>query len=184
MARLRAIHSYDSITKLGYEAPLIGLTMAGNYLATDSNTVELNVSRVTMNGNTYIGGPTNDISGFRASSFPNNAYVTTHPKGVNVIVRPSYYVRGRANVVIYNWDLRNSVAVDLSRVLKRGDLFEIRDVQNFFGPPIAVGTYTGSPVAIPIRAPIHVAQPIGEVRVKIPNTRPQFGVFVVLLRAQ
>jgi hypothetical protein len=109
-------------------------------------------------------------------------YLTTPPTNVEIVVRPNYYEPGRANIAIYNWALKSSVAVDLSRVLKRGDSFEIRDVEDYFGSPIVAGTYTGSPVNIPLSAPVRVAQPIGDVRVNVPITRPQFGVFVVLRR--
>ena len=172
-------YTYGSVTKLGYGAPVVGLTMTDNYLATDSNTLELNATNVMMNGNTYIGGPTNDISGFSPSRYPNNVYLTTPPTNVEIVVRSNYYEPGRANIAIYNWALKSTVAVDLSGVLKCGDSFEIRDVQNYFGSPVATGIYSGGPVTINMASLNATMQPIG-VRNKITHTGIEFGAFVLL----
>jgi Right handed beta helix region len=172
-------HTYGTVTKLGYGAPVSGLTMTDNYLATNSNTLELRATDVTMNGNTYIGGQTNNIRGFRESTYPNNEYVTRRPKGVYILVRPNYYEPGRANIAIYNWELKNSVAVDLSGVLKGGDSFEIRDVENYFGSPVATGIYSGVPVTINMGTLNTTMQPIG-LRNNIAHTGVEFGAFVVI----
>jgi len=171
-------YTYGSVTKFGYHAPVSGLTMTDNYLATNSNTLELSATDVRMNGNTYIGGQTNNTRGFSESSYPNNQYVTTRPKVVYIVVRPNYYEPGRANIAIYNWELKNSVAVDLSGVLKGGDSFEIRDVENYFGSPVATGVYSGAPVTINMASLNATMQPIG-LRNKIAHTGVEFGAFVL-----
>jgi len=43
-------------------------------------------------------------------------------------------------VVIYNWDLLDSVDVDVSGVIREGAAYEVLDVQNFYGTPVATGT--------------------------------------------
>src|SRR6185437_8090871 len=78
-------------------------------------------------------------TGFDAHS----TYHASGPTGVWTYVRPNKYEPKRANIVILNWEAGANVDVDLSKVLKTGDAFEIRDAQNFFGKPVVTGTYTG-----------------------------------------
>jgi hypothetical protein len=90
------------------------------------------------------------------------------------------YEPGRANVVIYNWDLAPTVPVDLSTAgVNPGDTFEIHDGENWFAPALVSGTYNGGTVAIPMTG-LQVALPNGVVPNPQPHTAPQFGVFVVL----
>jgi hypothetical protein len=110
----------------------------------------------------------------------NSSFSAGPPTGVWVSVRPNLYEPGRANVVVYNWDLRPTVQVDLSAAgVKPGDTFEIRDGENWFGPAVASGTYEGGTVAIPMTG-LQVALPNGVVPNPQPHTAPQFGIFVVL----
>src|SRR5262249_30176028 len=51
-------------------------------------------------------------------------------------------------IAIYNWDLRNTVEVDLSQQLRVGDRYEIRNVQDYYGPPILSDTYNGKPLQL------------------------------------
>ena len=81
--------------------------------------------------------------------------------------------------MIYNWDGLASVAVDLHLVLAKGQRFEIRDAQNYYGEPVLRGEYQGLPVAVPMNA-VSVSRPIGEVPVPPVHTSNEFGVFVVL----
>ena len=61
------------------------------------------------------------------------------------------YEPGRANITIYNWGKATSVAVSLAAAgLASGDNFEVRDAQNFYGAPVATGTYAGAPIPIPM----------------------------------
>jgi hypothetical protein len=108
----------------------------------------------------------------------NSRYVPANPTGVQVFVRPNQYELGRAHIVIFNWDLRSSVDVDLAQVLKIGDTFEIRDVQNYFATPIVSGMYTGSLTPIPMNLTA-VSRPVGNVPTIPSHTAPRFGVFVV-----
>lgn len=87
------------------------------------------------------------------------------PTGVKVFVRPNQYEAGRANIAVYNWDLKSQVEADVSNVLRTGDRFEVRNVQNFFGQPVLTGVYDGKPLSLPMTG----QQPA-----------PEFGAFVVL----
>jgi hypothetical protein len=108
-------------------------------------------------------------------------FVAGRPAGVWTFVRPNKYEQGRANVVIYNWDAQDSVKIDLSGVLKPGSAYEVRDAENFFGAPVASGTYDGNPVNFPMKG-LTVPAPVGNVPTAPQHTAPQFGAFVVLPR--
>ena len=86
---------------------------------------------------------------------------------------------GRATVVVYNWDRKPKVRIDLKGVLRRGQRFRIVSARNFHGPVAASGTYQGTPVLLPMK---HVApaQPVGMPDYELPVTEPDFGVYLVL----
>jgi hypothetical protein len=131
---------------------------------------------VTIRGNTFYG----KTDGFAEEDFPDNSYLTARPAGVKTFVRPNKYEPGRAHVVIYNWDLRDEVVVDISGIgLKSEDRYEVRDVQDFSGKPVAGGVYRGQAVSIPMKG-LTAAPPLGKFP-KVPrHTAPEFGVFVVV----
>lgn len=161
---------------LGYDAGCNGLNAQGNYFMGATAALRFNCTNATMTGNTFYGA----ISGFAASQFPNNAYYySTRGTGTRVYVRPNQYEAGRANIVIYNWENLSSAAVDLSNILAVGDNYEIRDAQNFYGGPVASGTYTGGTVNVPMIL-TSVAVPVGNVTVPPVHTPPEFGAFVLL----
>jgi len=133
---------------------------------------------VTMDGANFSGvnklfANWQSQTGFDAHS----TYQQNPPAGVWVYVRPNKYEPKRANVTIFNWDLSNEVSVDLSGVLKAGDRYVVRDAQNFYGPAVASGTYSGKPVSITMSRQTK-AEPVG---FSAPaHTAPQFGTFVIL----
>ena len=130
----------------------------------------------TMTGNTFLG----KLSGFSQSQYAGNTYYTQTPVGGNnIFVRPNKYESGRANIIVYNWALASSVAVNLSSVLQNGDKYVIQDAQNFFGSPVAQGTYSGGTVNIPMNS-ASIAQMVGNSPVIPEHTSPEFGVFVVM----
>jgi len=101
------------------------------------------------------------------------------PAGVKVFVRPNTYEPGGGNIIVFNWDLKKFVSVDASSVgLNVGDTFEIRDAQNYFGPPLIRSTYDGQPIRLPMHLS-QVARPIGNVE-RIPaHTAPEFAALVI-----
>ena len=116
------------------------------------------------------------LTGLDRGSF----YTPGAPTGIWTAVRPNQYEPGRANIVIYNWDLKPSVAVDLSASgIKIGDTYQIRDAENWFNGPVASGTYNGAPVNVPMTG-LTVVQPFGSVPYPPSHTAPQFGTFVLL----
>jgi hypothetical protein len=120
-----------------------------------------------------------DFNGWKtATGFDANSSLSGGPPtGAWIYVRRNEYESKRANIIIYNWDLNDSVAVDLSTVLQSGDVYRIQDAQNFYASPVVSGTYSGSPVSIPMKN-LAKAAPVG---FKAPaHTAPLFGTFVVL----
>jgi hypothetical protein len=107
-------------------------------------------------------------------------YVRSRPTGTTVFVRPNQYEPGRANIAVYNWDLAASVNVNVSGILPVGALFEVRNVQNYFGPPVLSGTYTGQLLTLPMTGGV-VVPPIG-LAFTPQSMSPEFGVFVLIKR--
>jgi hypothetical protein len=104
--------------------------------------------------------------------------VASNPAEPKVFLRPNRYEAGRANLIIYNWTRQTTVPVDLSGIVRVGDRYDVRNVQDFFGPPVLSGTYAGGPVDVPMTGVTPVA-PIGNSPTPPPQTGPDFGVFVV-----
>jgi hypothetical protein len=110
----------------------------------------------------------------------NSSFTSGAPIGVWTTVRGNSYEPGRANIVIFNWDLKSAVQVDLGPSgIKPGDAYQIRDAQNWFNGPVVSGTYNGSPVSIPMTG-LSIAPFVGSVPATPSHTAPQFGTFVLL----
>jgi len=143
------------------------------------------ISSYTWNNNSYYGlnnflylqnrnfASWQSVTGFDTNStFNPNA-----PTGVSISVRPNAYEAKRANIIIYNWDSASAVNVDLSSVLAQNDSYVVLDAQNFYGPPVAQGTYTGSLVSIPM---IGLAKAAPHGFTAPAHTAPLFGTFIVM----
>lgn len=110
----------------------------------------------------------------------NSAFVTGAPNGVWSSVRPNLYEPGRATIVVYNWNQWPIVNVDARNAgLQMGDRFEVRDAQDWFGPPILSGTYMGQQLAIPTTG-VTIEFPNGNAPNPQPHTSSEFGVYVLL----
>jgi hypothetical protein len=98
--------------------------------------------------------------------------------GTKIFVRPNRYEPGRANIVVYNWDNSPKVAVDVRSVVGLGTAFEVRNAEDFFSPPVLIGTFDGQPLQLPMTG-LTVAKPMAALRTP-PPTGPTFNVFVLL----
>lgn len=107
--------------------------------------------------------------------------LATRPTGMQVFVRANNFESGRAHIVVFNWDLRAEVSVNVSSILTPGASFEIRDAQNYFGDPVLAGTYKGGPVSLPLKRS-RLSLPIGNVEREPRHTSPEFAVFVICSR--
>ncbi len=117
---------------------------------------------------------------FRAE-FPANQYYgddLAPPSGLSAFLRPNQYEPRRAHLIVYNWDRRETVFIDLSSLaIPFGDRYELRAVQDYFGEPLE-GVYHGRALALPMTG-WQPAKPIGYEQHPLPPTFPEFGVFVL-----
>lgn len=127
-----------------------------------------------------------DFPSMQQMGFEANGYAMNHNPDTNeVIVRSNKYETGRAHIIVYNWKLSSQIMADLSGVLKEGDEFEIRDVQNLHGKPVVKGIYRKNKISIPMELN-ETEHKIGDFtgcyhadKVADIHTSSAFGVFLV-----
>jgi len=159
---------------IGYISGCSNVLIEGNYWVHWGAGYPMTLNKCTgrVERNVFYGYMDGSIS----TAYPDNVYTIARPRGVRTTIRRHAFDPDRASITIYNWDNRPTVDVDLAAAgFDDGDEYVLRDVQDYFGPPVLAGTYT-TPIAIPMRgrrvmAPVGMAAP--------PHTPPEFGVFVV-----
>lgn len=109
----------------------------------------------------------------------NDQAVADVPSETKVFVRPNKYEPGRALVVVYNWGSQGSVTVNLGTVLRAGQKYEVRNVQNMFGSAVTTGTYSGSSISIPMGG-VNPPARLGRSTPTPPKTGPNFDAFEVI----
>jgi hypothetical protein len=109
-----------------------------------------------------------------------STYSAGKPTGVKVFVRPNQYETGRAHIIVYNWNLLPTVSVDVSNILQAGDSFEVRNAQDYSGPPVLTGVYGGGAIQLPTSG-LRVARPVGMSSTPS-STGAEFNVYVLLKR--
>lgn len=104
-----------------------------------------------------------------------------NPTGIQIFYRPNIYEPGRGHVIVYNWNGVANVSADLSTILSLGQQYEIVNAQDYFGTPVASGTFSGALVSLPMAG---ISPPVAQGRVtpNAPITGPTFQVFVVRLQ--
>ncbi len=172
-------------------------TVSGNVIAPENSDpvvdLEQNLTKLTgrWNGNYYY-SESSSREAFRAGStccdFANWKKKTGYDaesdctpgrlRGTKVFVRPNRYEPGRANIVVYNWDNSGKVAVDVRSVMDAGVAYEVRNAEDFFGPPVLTGVFDGQSLQLPMTG-LSVAKPMAPFRTPAP-TGPTFNVFVLL----
>ena len=198
----------DAVMRDNYVACKVPLTvkwwdfieMQRNTVYTSNASVNLQMqsgdttSSYQWDNNTYITGPLGALTfSFNGNSLLNfllwktltgldtksMSVINLTPPPTAIFVRPNLYETGRGNIIVYNWDRKDFVTVDLSAVgLRIGDAYEVKDVQNFFGPAVVSGNFDGSPITWPMNL-TQMATPIGNVE-RIPtHTAPEFGAFII-----
>jgi hypothetical protein len=110
-----------------------------------------------------------------------STFTTARPSGVEVFVLPNKYEPDRTHIAVYNWALQDAVLVDVSAVLAMGESYEVRDAENYYGPPVLTGEYDGTPIALPMDLTA-VAVPSGEARAAPVHTGKEFNAFVLIKR--
>ena len=155
--------------------------------------IQGSTSGLSWSGNTHyksandgtgwiIGGNAYTFAGFLTASRFGDSNGGTAPTGTRVIVHPNQYEAGRANVIVYNWARAGSVTAGMGGVLNAGDAYEVRNVHNFYGTPVATGTYSGGAITIPMTA-VPSPVPVGGFVSSAPPSTTQFQTFVVMRRA-
>lgn len=138
--------------------------------------------RYEVNGNTYIAptygapmafGPVafNFANWQRETGYDRDSQWISNsnrrPAGVKVLARANRYEPGRVHLAVYNWDLQDSVRVDLQGLVEAGAAYEVRNVLDYFGAPVAAGVYNGQPVVLPMAGT---------------DSGPEFNAFVLTSR--
>ena len=121
------------------------------------------------------------IDGWRAMSGADTSERTTgtQPTGEQVFVRANKYEAGRANIVVFNWSHARTVQVDVSHVLRAGDRYQVKSVEDFFGRPVLAGVFNGHMLQLPMKA-YRAAAPVGSTPSSPPRMGPEFGVFILM----
>ena len=164
---------------LGYDAGSSGAKVTNNYLMGGQFALGGSQSSLTMSGNTVYspGGRTSS-----ATNYTSNAWLNAKPTGLKFFVRPNKYENNRANLTIYNWDKKTTIAIPASSLgginLKAGDRYELRNAQNYYGD-VVTGVYDGTALQVPMTGR-SVAQPVG-LSFKPPSSFPEFGTFVLIV---
>lgn len=166
-------------SNIGYSAGASNARVQGNVWVGGNASVRMMFNGGTVTGNSFIGplDPEDTMS-----KWPQNTASASRPTtGNQIFVRKNTYEPGRAHITIYNWAKAGSVAVPLANAgLNTGDGFEIRDAMNYFGAPVATGTFDGSnSVSIPMNN-LQPAAPLGSGLTYPVHTAPQFGAFVLV----
>jgi hypothetical protein len=177
----------DLNAKVGYNTLMNGTALvAGNTLL--GGTLGLDVGywqNLTVQGNTLYAQTAvaqHDANAAATEYWSNNQQATGTSAATTVGIRGNRYEAGRATIVIHNGAGQGAVGVDLSGVLKAGAHYEIHNVQDLFGTPVASGTYGGGSVSVPMNG-VTPAQIIGGSPRAPVRTGPDFDVFIVTVVA-
>jgi hypothetical protein len=170
-------------------------TFVGNGSTDVVRTGGPSVNVYTWSGNTYFRDPNATAWEQNGTGYNFNDWRTAtglggsdqassgSPTSSRVFLRPNQYEPGRAFIVVYNFAVQNPVSVDVSGIVAPGHRYEIRNVQNVFGPPVASGTYGGGSVAIPMDG-VQPPAVIGRTAPRAaPKTGPAFDVFLLVSSA-
>jgi hypothetical protein len=174
------IYNTPSSVRLVTLGQFAGQTLSG-FVWDNNNYYGLNNFYYGAYNGTSTSGSTNvNLAGWQsATGFDaHSTFQSGTPTGMWTYVMPNKYEAKRANIVIYNWGLFPSVSVDLSSILTSGDNYVIQDAQNFYGPAVVSGTYSGSTISIPMTG-LTKATPIGFAAPG--HTAPLYGTFVVMV---
>jgi len=146
--------------------------------------------------NTYVYDPSEsefllDAQPITASEWRAATRFDSHSKivpgafqGTKVFLRGNHYQRGRANIIVYNWDNLSNVPVNVNSVLPRHWSYELRNAQDFNAAPVLSGVFDGKPLQLPMTnlTVASVNGPQNGPLVTAPPTGPKFNVFVLLSR--
>lgn len=130
--------------------------------------------------NRFIG----NFESFESNEWSENEYYeeiwpnppSNLPTKNEIIIKPNKYDTNRAHIVIYNWENKDTVDLDLSEFVDIGTTYTIKNAANLDDPKIT-GIYSGT-ISIPMST-WTLATPIGQTESLAQNSYPQFGVFLL-----
>ncbi len=174
---------------VGGDVPMSGMEVVNNlmyYSGREGEDLRMGYGPVhngdaTVRGNLLLGG----ALPLRQEMWPEakvEANVTSSEPRAMTFVRPNRYEPGRAFIAVINGARAPRVKVSLAGIVNPGQRYEIRNVQDVFGPAIVSGTFTGDSVSVPM-AGVPPPQPIGREAAVPPHTGPAFDVFLVTVPA-
>ncbi len=108
-------------------------------------------------------------------------FILGKPRGTKVFILENKYEPGRAHIVVYNWDLKDSLQISLAGILNKGQDYELKNVQNYFTDPVLSGTYDGNSLTIPLT--ITPAAPAWGAKTRPPSVEKEFQVFILTTRS-
>jgi hypothetical protein len=163
-------------TELGYRAGCRDAIVEGNHFIGGDPLNLTNCESAVVRNNTVYGR----IAPALEDTFPENRFMRTRPFENEVLVRPNRYEHGRAHIVVFNWQGLDAVTASVAEAhLRVGERYELRDAQNFYGPPILTGRYAGKAITLPMKG-LTIARPSGAVPFPPAHSAPAFGVFVLV----
>ena len=127
-------------------------------------------------GADLYGGQTVPFQDWRTNGWDLNSYCyATLPTTNWVWASPNPYDANICYVAIVNWLSNSTVTAALPGLLASGASYTVRNVQNYYGAPVATGVYSGS-ITVPMTN-LSVAAPVAWT--SCPPIGPFFGAFVV-----
>ena len=130
--RVLTNYFYGAPVQLGYDAPTNEDCEVRCNLLVDSGLSINRFHRVVKEDNLILAG--------------NEA----PPGGAKVVLRLNKYNPRRANLSVFNWERRATVAVDVPSLLKPGDKFRLLNPLDFFGQPVLTGRAVGPLLNVPM----------------------------------
>ena len=150
-------------------------------------------SAYTWNNNDYFGGSNNNQFSYQyglSTTFTNwktntsfdgsSNFYSTAPSLNKTIIQSNEYETGRAQVIVYNWENKSNIDIDLSTIgLQDGQTFKVVDAANYFGSPLVTDIYDVlNPVTTINISSMSTAAAVG--LSSLPSTAPEFITLIVL----
>lgn len=156
---------------LGYSSGLDNFQVLNNYCVGVTYFSTYPLTNGTVTGNTFYG-----IGGSYLPFADGNTIADrpTSGKRTRLIICEAG-VRG--HLIIYNYDLDNTVAADCSELLSEEDSYRLTNVQDYFVDVITGTAGVGGVITVPMTGRT-VASPIASA-VTLTSTFPEFGCFIL-----
>jgi hypothetical protein len=189
-----AFYGYGGIDLGGAYGGNASIVMTGNNCGFPSVSVANSTADIyfenqtgtpNISGNDIATGWTDDVN---LSDYPTNTWyrlasggghpvVGSPPTGTRTIVTPNAYETGRGTVIIFNWDLNNTVDVNVSTILTNGNTYAVYHAMDPLGSPVATGTFGGTTITFPMTG-LPVEVPTGA-SAPARDPFPEFAAFIV-----